>query len=150
MLAVLSNIKAALLRAVGVIIASTLYAIAYTLIAIHIFYCMFYGFLADLYSIADEPQGPPMFALTLYYILDYLSERVHKYRICLDGENETSFKWQAAEVLLLVWAIPNSVAAVLGDDLDFKVVFDTRLLEYVLDFIHQICHILFLQSCDVG
>lgn len=132
MLAMLSNFRAALFSSVEQFIATLACVMAYTLVALHICYWMLYGFFMDLFWNAE---GPPMFALALYYFLDHWfrpgKRPIEPSRASSGATMRTLSRWQAARILLLVWAVPDSVATVLGEWPNLEILFDDPLMQYV-------------------
>ncbi len=73
-----------------------------------------------------------MFALALYYFLNSRfkpdKRRMQPLQSSSRAAVRTFSTWQAARVLLLVWAVPDSVATVSGEWPNFEIIFDDRLL----------------------
>lgn len=92
---------------------------------------MLYGFLIDLFWNAE---GFPTFALVLYYFLDHWfkpgKRRNKALRASSGAATHTFSRWQAARILLLVWAVPDSVATVSGGWPNLEMLFDDRSLQY--------------------
>ena len=128
MFAILYTLKTALVSSVGQFITIVLCAMAYTLIALHIWCWTLYGFLIDLFWIAEEP---PMFALSLYYVLDHWfkpdTRQIHPLPPSRHAGMPAFSRWQAAVILFFVWSVPNSLATVSGDWPNFEITFDDRL-----------------------
>lgn len=131
MVAMLSNFRA-LFSSVEQLIATIACVMAYTLLALHICCWMLYGFLIDLFWNAE---GSPTFVSALYYFLDHWfkpGKRPNKPSRASSGATTHAFsRWQAARILLLVWAVPDSVATVSGGWPNLEMLFDDRLLQYI-------------------
>lgn len=148
MLAILYSFKVALFHSVGQFIATVECAMAYTLIALHIFDWILYGFLMDVFWVAEEP---PMFAVSLYYILDHWfkpgKRQVHHSPVSSQASIPPFSRWQAARLLLFVWAVPDSLATVSGRWPSFEITFDDRLVLCVHPNICYSHHVLLTVFC---
>ena len=128
MLALVNAVKGALVSSIGHLITIPIYAIAYTLIALHIWCWILYGFLIDLLWIAEEP---PMFAISLYCILSHWfkanQRQIHPLPLSRRADTPAFSIVQASVILLFVWSVPDSLATVSGDWPNFEITFDDRL-----------------------